>query len=57
MERCFQAGSLATGATLEIKKHKPYAEVRHDPDLAAYYRRNAEALVRVFSDPSVVGTL
>ena len=57
VERCFQAGSLATGATLEIKKHKPYAEVRHDPDLAAHYRRNAEALGRVFSDPSVVGTL
>ena len=27
---------------------KPYAEMRHDPIMAALYRRNAEALGRVF---------
>jgi amidohydrolase len=51
--RCFEAGALATGATLEIggQRH-PYAQLRHDPDLAAAYRRNAEALGRVFPDPT-----
>jgi amidohydrolase len=51
--RCFEAGALATGATLEIggQRH-PYAQLRHDPDMAAAYRRNAEALGRVFPDPT-----
>jgi amidohydrolase len=51
--RCFEAGALATGATLEIggQRH-PYAQLCHDPDLAAAYRRNAEALGRVFPDPT-----
>jgi amidohydrolase len=51
--RCFEAGALATGATLEIggQRHS-YAQLRHDPDLAAAYRRNAEALGRVFPDPT-----
>ena len=49
--RCFEAGALATGATLEvIPRHEPYAEMHHDPDMAAAYRRNAEALGRVFPD-------
>lgn len=53
--RCFEAGALATGATLEvIGGSKPYAQMRHDHDLAVLYRRNAEALGRVFPDP---GTL
>jgi amidohydrolase len=47
--RCFEAGALATGATLEIvEEHKPYAEMRHDHELADFYRRNAEALGRHF---------
>jgi metal-dependent amidase/aminoacylase/carboxypeptidase family protein len=51
--RCFEAGALATGATLEIGgQRRPYAQLRHDPDMAAAYRRNAEALGRVFPDPS-----
>jgi hypothetical protein len=50
---CFEAGALATGATLEIggQRH-PYTQLRHDPDLAAAYRRNAEALGRIFPDPT-----
>ena len=49
--RCFEAGALATGATLEmVEDHERYAEVRHDPAIAALYRRNAEALGRVFPD-------
>ena len=45
--RCFEAGALATGAKLEVLGgQKPYAEMRHDPDIAAAYQRNAEALGR-----------
>ncbi len=53
--RCFEAGALATGATLEVlPRHEPYAEMHPDPDLAAAYRRNAEALGRTFED--LIGT-
>jgi amidohydrolase len=49
--RCFEAGALATGAQLEIfGSRPPYAQVRHDPAMAALYRRNAEALGHVFPD-------
>lgn len=49
--RCFEAGALATGAKLEISGgDKPYSEMRHDPDIALLYRRNAEMLGRVFPD-------
>jgi amidohydrolase len=49
--RCFEAGALATGATLEVHDtNAPYAEVRHDGEIAALYRRNAESLGRVFPD-------
>src|SRR5712691_11033076 len=48
VRRCFEAGALATGAKLELLGgEKPYAEMHHDPDIAAAYRRNAEALGRV----------
>jgi len=50
--RCFEAGALATGAKLDIAQdHEPYAEVRHDHELSALYRRNAEALGRSFTEP------
>jgi len=49
--RCFEAGALATGASLEIAEdHEPYAEMHHDHELAAVYRRNAEALGRQFHE-------
>ena len=57
--RCFEAGALATGATLEVMpRHEPYAEMHHDPDIAAAYRRNAEALGRTFPpyDPRASGS-
>jgi amidohydrolase len=51
--RCFEAGALATGSKLEIVGSRPpYAQVQHDPAMAALYRRNAEALGRAFSDVS-----
>ena len=49
--RCFEAGALATGSTLEIiGGDKPYSEMLHDGEIAAAYRRNAEALGRTFPD-------
>jgi amidohydrolase len=49
--RCFEAGALATGASMEVTaEQRPYAEMRHDPDLLAAYRRNAEALGRQLLD-------
>ena len=49
VRRCFEAGGLATGATLAITGgDKPYAEMHHDNDMAALYRRNSEALGRPF---------
>ena len=51
VRRCFEAGALATGATLEIIRRSPdYAPLRHDESLAALYRRNAESLGRTFPD-------
>jgi amidohydrolase len=51
--RCFEAGALATGAKLKIiGGDKPYSQMIHDPDIAAYYRRNAESLGRVFPEPA-----
>ena len=47
--RCFEAGSLATGATLDVEGgDKPYAQVEHDSDIADIYVRNAIALGRRF---------
>jgi len=48
--RCFEAGALATGATLDVTRYPPYAEMVHDRGLLAAYRGNAEALGRMFPD-------
>jgi amidohydrolase len=51
---CFQAGAMATGATLDVlPRQEPYAQMHHDSEIASAYRRNAEALGRSFppSDP------
>ncbi|XVV15754.1 M20 family metallopeptidase [Actinoplanes sp. CA-131856] len=51
--RCFEAGALATGATLDITpESKPYAEFRTFEPALASYRRNATALGRVFDTTS-----
>ena len=51
VHRCFEAGALATGSTLEISGgDKPYAQMHHDADMAAMYQRNAESLGRTFPD-------
>ena len=51
VQRCFEAGGLATGAKLEIVGgDKPYAEHRSDMEIARRYQRNAEALGRRFPE-------
>ena len=51
--RCFEAGALATGCTLDVTpESKPYAEFRTFQPALAAYRRNAEHLGRVFDTTS-----
>lgn len=51
VERCFEAGALATGATLEIETQGPaYSEFRPDDGMLRVYRANAEALGRSFGE-------
>ena len=46
---CFEAGALATGCKVSIAGgDKPYEDMTHDPELAAIYQLNAEALGRQF---------
>jgi amidohydrolase len=52
VKACFDAGALATGATVEFEESGgPYAEMHHDARMAAIYKRNAEAAGRTFFDP------
>jgi amidohydrolase len=45
--RCFEAGALATGTSLEIVPQGPvYSEFRTDEQMAALYRANAESIGR-----------
>lgn len=49
INRCFEAGALATGCEVEIEPESPpYSEFRNDDAIAARYKANAEALGRVF---------
>lgn len=51
--RCFEAGALATGCTLEVTpESKPYAPFRADQVALASYIANAERLGRVFDRAS-----
>ena len=44
---CFEAGALATGATLEVHQvSAPYSEFRHDEHMGELYKANAESLGR-----------
>jgi amidohydrolase len=54
--RCFEAGAIATGATLEVDGgDRPYAHMEHDRDIARLYQQNAEALGRKFPGPGETG--
>ena len=47
--RCFEAGALATGATMDVQStEEPYADISHDLVMASLYQRNAESIGRVF---------
>jgi amidohydrolase len=47
--RCFEAGALATGATLRILGgDKPYAQMVHDPKIVRAYQKNSELLGRIY---------
>jgi amidohydrolase len=49
VDRCFEAGALATGATLaQEEESPPYSEFRPDLEMGELYRRNAETLGRTF---------
>jgi len=49
VERCFEAGAIATGASCSIEDVAPaYTHMDHDSALLAMYRANAEALGRSF---------
>lgn len=48
VDRCFEAGALATGATLELIEGIKYAQMQHDIGMAEVYQRNAEAIGRKF---------
>jgi amidohydrolase len=49
--RCFEAGAMATGATLAIEDVSPvYSQMEHDRDIVAVYRDNARALGRTPDD-------
>lgn len=51
VEHCFEAGALATGATLTIEDVSPvYSHMEHDHDIVEAYRANAVALGRTPDD-------
>jgi amidohydrolase len=51
VEHCFEAGALATGATLGIADVAPeYSHLEHDTDIVDLYRANALALGRTPDD-------
>lgn len=51
VSRCFEAGAVATGCQVRvITSPFAYAEMRHDSEMAAVYRRNAEHLGREFPE-------
>lgn len=53
VERCFEAGALASGARLEMRAlSPPYSEFRTDETMAAIWRRNAEELGRTCAPPA-----
>ena len=49
IEKCFEAGALATGCTVEYEELSPvYSHMEPDAGLLGAYRTNAEALGRTF---------
>lgn len=58
VERCFEAGAVATGCELEITpESEPYSEFRTDLRALAIYQRHAQALGRRFDAPAEQATM
>ncbi len=50
VERCFEAGALATGATVSFQDECPtYTHMEHDDELVALYRSHVEPLGREYN--------
>src|SRR6266566_3036433 len=47
VRRCFEEAASSAGVAVDVTDYLPFPEMRHDPILAASYRKNAEALGRV----------
>jgi len=61
VQACFEAGALATGATVHFDEPGPaYSEFEHDEELVALWEREATAIGRVFpsepQDPNLAGS-
>jgi amidohydrolase len=55
VEQCFEAGALATGASLEIEDLSPdYAHMVHDHALSELYRANAKSLERDLPEDAAI---
>ncbi len=55
VRRCFEAGALATGCSVEVVEQGPvYSEFRVDEGMVAAWRRSAEALGRRFAAPGAL---
>jgi amidohydrolase len=49
VRRCFEAGALASGASLNIvRARRPSAPLRHEAERAVAYRQNAAAVGRIY---------
>ena len=49
VNRCFEAGALATGTRMEMEEESPpYSEFAADLEMGDIYRHNAEAIGRIF---------
>ncbi|VXB68190.1 Peptidase M20 domain-containing protein 2 [Citricoccus sp. K5] len=58
VERCFEAGALATGAELSISpESEPYSEFRTDERALELYVKHARALGRTFDAPPEQATM
>ncbi|HVV38059.1 MAG TPA: M20 family metallopeptidase [Acidimicrobiales bacterium] len=56
VHRCFEAGALATGCTVDVQEMSPkYSEMRDDAELRAIYKANAQQLGRQFPELGELG--
>jgi len=57
VQRCFEAGAAASGATLEVRPtERLYLPMRNNTSLAGAYRANAESVGRTFIDARLDST-